>query len=228
VPRRCSFCIVCRKAISSASAASPAICAWWAQDRSAGYTAQRPLPPTDVTAAGSDESSGRDSVRCVESEWNNRYRIILVTDADATIDDPPHWQNAAKCSCSHKSARDCRCIELPGHATDRVNGGQCDVAARIRVYGQTPLKSCFVSALPDRIERTAIDVSFTGALAQLPLHSMNVWNRTWMKQQAIELAATGQGSRANSAWSDGGPSEPAKSERLPSVHRRRKFQALAI
>jgi len=67
---------------------------WWAQDRSAGYTAQRPLPPTDVRP-GSDESSGRDSVRWSSLNGTNLTEIILVTDADATIDDPPIGKHAA-------------------------------------------------------------------------------------------------------------------------------------
>lgn len=156
---------------------------WWSQSQSPADAAKTPLPhispsgPTNLQPALQAIASQLDGSLITE--------IILISDADTTIDDPPALSSAlssknarlhllATADISHSQVP--RLVELTGGRLALQLQPAAWIASIRQLLRQT---------MPDHLQKTPVTVQ----IANLPPRKVALWNRTWLKSDARDLSA---------------------------------------
>lgn len=164
--------------------------AWWSRDRSADDTAKLALPPAAIAPSG--PTNIQTALQAIASSLNSSTitEIILITDADATINNPSALAQSlqiARARVHLLATADASRSPILQLVTQTSGNIMTQPDASLWTDAAQKLLR---SSLPDQIERGQMRLTFTGPLSQLPARTLESWNRTWIKSQAIELASS--------------------------------------
>ncbi|HWP39942.1 MAG TPA: hypothetical protein VNL70_03370, partial [Tepidisphaeraceae bacterium] len=163
---------------------------FWSQARPASQTAVLQLPTAQIVPHGPTNLQFALQSIATQLDGSLATQLLLITDADATIDNP----DALAAALAEKNVRlhllatsDPSRSAVPGlvAGTGGTILSQPDphqwIQAAIHLAKQ---------AMPDLLVRSPLSVQFTAELASLPIRTVHLSNRTWLRRQAIELAWT--------------------------------------
>jgi len=163
---------------------------FWSQARSAAQTASLQLPPDQIVPHG--PTNLQLALESIASRLDGSLptELLLITDADATIDDP----DVLAAALDEKRLR--------VHLLATSDPSRSAVPRLVAATGGTILSQANPhrwveaaarlarQAMPDLLVRSPLSVQFTGELASLPIRTVNLSNRTWLRRDAIEVART--------------------------------------
>jgi Ca-activated chloride channel family protein len=181
--------------------------AWWSAGKSVKQTAGLPLPPA---GAGPHGPTNLDQVLkeiAESSEPALPKQLLLMTDADAQIDDPAGLALALKKKNIHLHLL--AIGEGSGLPALRIiigaTGGT--IVSQLDPQKWTDaIQKLMRAASPKLLGRSPLPIHFLGDLASLQPMTASPWNRTWLKSTAIPLAEAAQDSErvvAGARWNVG-------------------------
>lgn len=168
---------------------------WWTSGRSVRETAStlstlpphdlEPRGPTNLQAALEQIASGQHTGMPTE--------LLILSDADATIERPREL--AERLSANHVRVhllatapiREDNLVRTMVEATGGKVIAQPDAAR-----WTSDLKQLLRAAAPERVQRDRISLSFDRSL-NLPARELELWNRTWPKENVDSLASARSG-----------------------------------
>jgi hypothetical protein len=173
---------------------------WWTDGQPAATAARSTSPPPDTGP------NGPTNLQPVLSELAARTNplpceVLLLTDADATIDQPQSLAAALKASKVRVSLLALGNVSPDNPVVRIVNatGGRWIASGDASKWIDS-LRSLMRSASPSHLESTKTDVRFDSSLG-LPDSSVDAWNHAWMKSNATQLASgTDQATPLAARW----------------------------
>ena len=164
---------------------------WWSQSKSASETAKLPLPPADVVPQG--PTNLQASLQSIVAGLNSSIvtEILIISDADATIDDPAAL--AAALSAKQARLHLLATADTPRSPVPRIaqlTGGSV-VTEVDPIQWVAATRQLLRAAAPDELQHDAVRIHFIGNTAPDlgdAVHLAPLWNRTWPKRDAAELA----------------------------------------
>jgi Ca-activated chloride channel family protein len=180
---------------------------WWSAGKSVKQTAGLPLPPA---GAGPHGPTNLDQVLkeiAESSEPALPKQLLLMTDADAQIDDPAGLALALKKKNIHLHLL--AIGEGSGLPALRIiigaTGGT--IVSQLDPQKWTDaIQKLMRAASPKLLGRGPLPIHFLGDLASLQPMTASPWNRTWLKSTATPLAEAAQESErvvAGARWNVG-------------------------
>jgi hypothetical protein len=161
---------------------------WWSHSMNPAKIAK--IPPPDISPRGpTNLQSALESIATGRLEMGHT-EIILISDADAAIDNPAdlavklslrnaHLNLLATSDASHSPVAD----------VVKGTGGQIISQPDPQLWTRAA-RQLLAASMPKHLEDSPIGLTFVGELAALPQRSVDQWNDTDMKWQATELAKT--------------------------------------
>lgn len=169
---------------------------WWVQGKSAGQVAAMRLPPDDVQPHGPTNlaASLEQMINIPSGGGSMPVEVMILTDAQTVIHDPDAIASRMKqahmrlwvLATQHGSA-----LDALRDIVQRTGGALLE-QSQLDQWGNA-FNSLVQSARGSQMRHDAVDVGFTGELAQLPRRTLSVWRLAWLKQGAT-LAAGSEGS----------------------------------
>ena len=164
---------------------------WWSTGKSARETAALSFPPPNASPNGPTNLAAALDRIARESSGDLAAELLVVSDADTTIDNPADLARRLK----EKKIRlhilaigDGRGLETLRQMTAATGGTllrQLDPkswAAEVR--------RLLSAAWPNRLMNSPATITFTADLSDLSARTLSTWNRTWLKSGASQLAQT--------------------------------------
>lgn len=168
---------------------------WWWQGQRAADAAIRSAPQ-DITPSGPTNIQAILTGLADELRHNVVTEIILISDADAAIDDPQAL------AVTLRSSRASVNLLLTGPNSRSpllqvvaFTAGSMLSQTDPKLWSQDAVKLAR-STMRDFIERRPAQITFSGPLAQVTTRQTPLWNRTWIKTGATEIAATQENNAA--------------------------------
>ena len=166
---------------------------WWAQSRSARELVSMSFPPREIVPTGPTNIA--QALAQLNSTGaaagSGRTEIVLITDADAKIDDPAALATAmqqAKARLHLLSLQEAPADNPVRRIVERTGGIFLNESNSTQ--WARALRQLLRAAAPDRIVRQAVTPVFTEDLATLSSSAVAPWIRTWTKHDAREIATT--------------------------------------
>jgi hypothetical protein len=164
---------------------------WWSSGRSAQQTRGEQLPPASVSPGGPTDLRPALENAAAHHDPALPGHLLLLSDADAEIGDIPSLIALLK---SRNIRLHVLAIEAGRALADlqrvtRETGGKMvrqDEAARWSAAASELLSA----ASEKHLHREPVTIRFGGPLSSIPAGRTDLWNRTWLKPRATELAAT--------------------------------------
>lgn len=162
---------------------------WWSSGKSARETAAMTLPPPGVGPSGPTNLAAALERIAKESAGGLASELLVVSDADTTIDQPLELAQrlkAKKIRLHVLAIGEGSGLKALGEMTAATGGSlrrEFDPAK-----WAAEVRRLLASAWPQRLIRTPIGVGFTAELAGLGRREISLWNRTWLKKSATALA----------------------------------------
>jgi hypothetical protein len=164
---------------------------WWVEGQTVETARKLPLPPTGIRPRGA--TNLEPVLDAVTMRWVtlSRLEVIVASDADATFED-------AAGLTARLRARQARVSLLATADPSRspvlrivaLTGGNVATELNPLLWAEAA-KKLARAAIPNRIERIPITVSFSDKLQSLAPREVGLWNRTWLKKDATTLASAG-------------------------------------
>jgi hypothetical protein len=167
---------------------------WWSQSRLVGATQKLKFPAQEISPGGPTNLQPVLEAIAAQLDANSatETEIIVVSDADARIDDPAKLAGAltAKRAKLHLLATaDASRSGVPDVV--KRTGGQIVAQPDPRLWADASQK-LLRAASADQLMRSEVEVSAISDLG-IPPRRVSLWNRTWLKRDAIELATAQHG-----------------------------------
>jgi hypothetical protein len=164
---------------------------WWINGQPANIAAHFTTPPPNI---GPNGPTNLQPVLTQIAQRTDRTpcELLLLTDADATIDDPQSLAASLKSANIRVSLLALGNVP-PDNPVVRIviaTGGHW-IASDDPSRWIDSLKNLMHSAAPSHLETTALTAQFVSSL-DLPPHSLDSWNHTWIKKDAKPLAVAQQ------------------------------------
>lgn len=160
---------------------------WWSQGKSAADTAAVPIPQ-DIVPSGPTNLQPILTALAAQLRPGNPTEIILISDADALIDDPFALTSA------FRPRRASVNLLLTGNNPQSplmqvvaLTAGNMIPQADPSLWAADAIKLAR-STMQDYLVRAPAMLGFTGPLQSLAQRETPLWNRTWIKSSATELA----------------------------------------
>jgi hypothetical protein len=162
---------------------------WWSFGKSVRETETLALPPASAAPHGPTNLEAVLNEIAQSAEPALPKQLLVLTDADVDIRDP----DALSGALHHKN------IHLHVLAIEEGTGLSVlrkivDATGGTLVEQLDPARwadsvaELMRSASPNLLHREPMVIAFVGPLAQLPGLTAPIWNRTWLKESAVELA----------------------------------------
>ncbi|HVT88635.1 MAG TPA: vWA domain-containing protein [Tepidisphaeraceae bacterium] len=171
---------------------------WWSNGKSAEATAKLSLPPADLNASGPTNLQEALESIAAQLKGEAAAEIILLTDADARFDNPLSLAVAlrnVRARVNLMSTADASRSDLMRVVVLTVGSHTTQLDPKLWELQTTRLAQ---SIIPSGIEQLPANVTFSGLPSSLPPRIVPMWNRTWIKPQATELASAQETSNRTS------------------------------
>jgi hypothetical protein len=162
---------------------------WWSTGKSARDTAGLPLPPTDASPRG--PTNLQPALRQVidAADGSMPVQLLVMTDAETDLTDLTALAQAMSLKKIHLY------VLAFGHgdalpalrSIASATGGSVIEQLDPRQWANSA-RQLMQSAMPDRLSQEKVEVRYTGELASLGNRIADLWDRTWLKPSATELA----------------------------------------
>jgi hypothetical protein len=173
---------------------------WWMDGKAANDVATKltgppanvgPNGPTNLQAVLENIARRTDSMPC---------EVLLLTDADTTIDDPPGLAAKLKAARVRVSLLGLGNVAADNPVVRIVNatGGHWSASEDPSRWIKS-LEKLMRSASASGVETTAIQARFDPSL-KLPTRQVDLWNRTWMKSEAQAIVSGGEQVSLGARW----------------------------
>jgi hypothetical protein len=169
---------------------------WWSQAKSASETVKLSLPPSDITAGGPTNLGPVLQGIGAQLDPSTATQIIVISDADTTIDDPPALASrftSKNAKLNLLATADTSHSPLPGLVA--LTGGQVTTQLDPRLWSDAA-KELARSAAPQHAQHTPLSIQYKSSELALPPHSVTTWIRTWLKRDATQLASAAMNDEA--------------------------------
>ena len=169
---------------------------WWVAARSVRETLAQAgsLPPPGTSPHGATNLEAALIAIAEAAEPAIPKQLLLITDADAELDRP----DALAAALAKKNIHLHLLAIEEGKALPalrqiiQATGGTLVLELHPKEWRQAA-QELLRGTLPNRLPDEPVTVRFFAELAALPPHSVLPWNRTWLKPDATQLAATTHG-----------------------------------
>lgn len=167
---------------------------WWTQDRGAKEMAALALPPAGIGPHGPTNLEAALTAIAQKATGDLPRQLLLLTDADAQIDDPLslgralHERNIHLHVLASGEGSGLPALQIIISASGGTLVRQFDPAKWAAAF-QTLERA----AAPARLKNQPIHARFTGDLAGMGERDLSPWNRTWIKTGAASLASGREG-----------------------------------
>ncbi|HMB95236.1 MAG TPA: hypothetical protein VKK61_04280, partial [Tepidisphaeraceae bacterium] len=146
------------------------------------------LPPPNISPQG--PTNLQPALQSIASQLDGSAmtEIILISDADATIENPRALANELvkkKIRLSLLATADAANSSLANIV--QLTGGQMVSQLDPHLWNDAA-EQLLQATLPNHIEHSPIAVGFINDLSSLPSRAISQWNHTWLKPSAIALA----------------------------------------
>ena len=178
---------------------------WWATATPMDRIDLTHLVPSNVHPSGPTNLQPVLEQLARSADGSLPTQVLIVTDAEASIDDPAKLGDALAKQRIHVNVLSNAPLPRAGSLArliERTGGFDLADADPRRWSGR--LRELLRSASPRRLETTSLSIRFTPAGPRLPAQAASPWNRTWLKTGATELAdgrdQNGESVPAIAAW----------------------------
>ena len=163
---------------------------WWSSGKSARETALA-LPPPAVAPSGPTNLAAALDRIARESAGGLATELLVVSDADTTIDNPNDLVQRLKA----KKIRLHLLAIGDGGGLKTLQDMTAATGGTLRrqlnpAQWSTEVRQLLAAAWPKRLIETPTTANFVGDLSATPPRVASPWNRTWLKKSASPLAQT--------------------------------------
>ena len=162
---------------------------WWVSGKTVKQTRERPLPPGDVFPHGPTNLEPVLLQLADSADGTMPRQLLLISDADVQIDQPDALIDLLRRKQIHLhvlAIGDGSGLGTLRHIAAATSGAVVQrMDPRQWASGAAELLG---SAMATNFEHTLVSIRFENELAHFPPRSIDAWNRTWLKNDARELA----------------------------------------
>jgi hypothetical protein len=162
---------------------------WWVNGKTVKQTKEQTLPPSDAYPHGPTNLEPVLLQIADSADGTMPRQLLLISDADEQIDQPNALIELLRRKQIHLhvlAIGDGSGLATLRHIAAATGGAVVQrMDPRQWASGAAELLG---TAMATNFEHTAISIQFENELAHLPPQSIDAWNRTWLKNDARELA----------------------------------------
>ena len=164
---------------------------WWSADRTVADTRTLPLPPSSVHPRGPTnlQSALQQIAAAAQTDGAAPTQLLLLTDGQATIDDPNQLAESLKSGQIHLHLLATGPLDASAALREIVERTGGTIVTELDPSRWTRASEQLLQRMrPSRWMSEPIVASFRDALAALAPRELSGWNRTWLKPDARLLA----------------------------------------